>query len=887
MNFGSSGHGRGRGRGKAQNLPLNAWNPQKVNCISTRKFEKKVKTSEVRGYKENYSTQNGRHVEDEWKDRENARESRLQKAKKIKEDAAANFSHLLAESDSSDEELREEEILRKTMNSYKLQLNGEEPDVSEPSNYMSAMLQAGETTCPVCIDQIKHADPVWSCHICFGIFHILCIQRWARQNIGVEKLSSEDSRTEDSFVWCCPNCRHTYTQSECPTRYICFCGKEEDPKFDPWMIPHSCGQKCGKLLMPSCGHECLLLCHPGPCPPCPKTVKTKCHCGRSGPLTQRCSKKNWSCGSVCGKLLACGHHKCSSPCHAGVCPSCSEKSIQSCICSRNRDLRDCADPVWKCNETCDKVLECGNHTCEEICHKDECAPCPRSGKRACPCGKMRLQLPCTEDIPTCEDTCDKLLECGRHYCHRQCHYGACETCRQIITKKCRCGKCSKELPCCQVFTCEFKCTKMKNCNRHPCKRKCCDGNCPPCEQTCNRLLSCRNHKCPAPCHTGSCFPCPLKQEVKCFCGSVKIAVNCGAERSTRPPKCRLPCRIPSTCHHEKRELHKCHFNRCPPCRQICGHKLDSCGHYCPESCHDEIAVKKFSKPMLSSERKSSDVEVMQFPCPPCQVPIERECFGKHEVRVFPCSEVKPFSCRRKCGRTLECGNHFCQLECHLVQDGSSDNEVARECLQCEEPCLKPRPEGCTHSCKRRCHPDECPPCTNYVRISCHCSLIMLELKCSTLTEGNESLRSCKNQCPKVLSCGHRCKSICHPGDCPRTVCNQKVKIFCPCKRRKKETRCNLLNSGETKIECDEKCRELKDEEEKAKEKREAAIKEEEMKKQQEELEWFKRKTEGRKRKQRKVQIEEKTTLFSKRNILIFSSIIILLLSIFIAYFALR
>ena len=48
----------------------------------------------------------------------------------------------------------------------------------------------------------------------------------------------------------------------------------------------------------------------------------------------------------------------------------------------------------------------------------------------------------------------------------------------------------------------------------------------------------------------------------------------------------------------------------------------------------------------------------------------------------------------------------------------------------------------------------------------------------------------------------------------------------------KETRCNLLNSGETKIECDEKCRELKDEEEKAKEKREAAIKEEEMKKQQ-------------------------------------------------------
>ena len=47
-----------------------------------------------------------------------------------------------------------------------------------------------------------------------------------------------------------------------------------------------------------------------------------------------------------------------------------------------------------------------------------------------------------------------------------------------------------------------------------------------------------------------------------------------------------------------------------------------------------------------------------------------------------------------------------------------------------------------------------------------------------------------------------------------------------------ESRCNLLSCGETKIECDEKCRELKEEEEKAKARREAAIKEEEMKKQQ-------------------------------------------------------
>ena len=53
---------------------------------------------------------------------------------------------------------------------------------------------------------------------------------------------------------------------------MCYCGKVCDPKHDPWIAPHSCGDKCGRQLMPNCGHTCLLLCHPGRCPPCPKQV---------------------------------------------------------------------------------------------------------------------------------------------------------------------------------------------------------------------------------------------------------------------------------------------------------------------------------------------------------------------------------------------------------------------------------------------------------------------------------------------------------------------------------------------------------------------------------------------------------------------------------------
>ena len=82
-----------------------------------------------------------------------------------------------------------------------------------------------------------------------------------------------------------------------------------------------------------------------------------------------------------------------------------------------------------------------------------------------------LSLPCTEDVPTCGGTCDKPLACGRHKCTQQCHTGSCGVCRQLVTKTCRCGKREKNVLCSQEFLCEVKCLKMRQCERHPCKRK--------------------------------------------------------------------------------------------------------------------------------------------------------------------------------------------------------------------------------------------------------------------------------------------------------------------------------------------------------------------------------------------------------------------------------
>ena len=80
-------------------------------------------------------------------------------------------------------------------------------------------------------------------------------------------------------------------------------------------------------------------------------------------------------------------------------------------------------------------------------------------------------LPCTEDVPTCGDTCELLLACGHHNCTRRCHSGQCEVCRQMIHKICRCGKRQKSVQCSQEFICDIKCPKLKNCQRHQCRRK--------------------------------------------------------------------------------------------------------------------------------------------------------------------------------------------------------------------------------------------------------------------------------------------------------------------------------------------------------------------------------------------------------------------------------
>lgn len=300
--------------------------------------------------------------------------------------------------------------------------------------------------------------------------------------------------------------------------------------------------RCAALL---CGTRCP---HPASAAPAgPRVVHASCFCGAEL-ADKRCGHHEFSCGGVSGAELPCGH-TCGEVCHDGDCPPCPLISTVACRCGaehaqlpcsqtgvfqvgRMRQLAGCACtgagvevlaggaaaagmPLWllptrslphtnastvvshpslQCTRVCGKPLDCGRHHCEQVCHAGPCGGCRLAGPKACPCGKTQLpHAACDVVVPPCGETCGKLLRCGVHTCHERCHTGPCRTqCREVAVKHCECGKTEKRVQCQETFRCERRCTNMRGCGRHPCRRRCCDGvACPPCEEVCNKWLKCR------------------------------------------------------------------------------------------------------------------------------------------------------------------------------------------------------------------------------------------------------------------------------------------------------------------------------------------------------------------------------------------------------------
>ncbi|XP_065053549.1 transcriptional repressor NF-X1-like [Rhopilema esculentum] len=561
------------------------------------------------------------------------------------------------------------------------------PIDSEQARVLIEQLVEESYECMVCCEYLRSSQPSWCCQNCYHIFHLNCIKQWVKSSVATS--------AGDVNGWRCPGCQNV--TEKMPTNYICFCGKLKNPEWNPrhGIIPHSCGEVCKKQrTSPPCKHLCNELCHPGPCPSCPVMVPKECPCGKTK-TKMRCGQSvTLNCKNICNKTLNCGIHRCLQQCHEGPCSVCEVTEEQYCYCGQENRQRKCGGDKsgtmtdktgktkYSCKNTCSRTLDCGNHSCSQICHPGSCDSCIFLPKNVefCPCKQTRItdllqpdemRKSCLDSIPCCKNFCGKKLQCGSpdepHHCKQICHVGPCQPCDGESKLLCRCHSTQTEIPCKDInpekdILCERRCNKKRRCGRHRCNQKCCVDKEHNCQLICGRKLSCGLHKCDEPCHIGNCPRCwqTSFEERTCYCGETVQypPIPCGAPL----PNCQMPCSRPHPCQHQPQ--HQCH----------------------------------------SEER-----------CPPCVILTQKMCMCNRELRRnVPC-HIANVSCGKPCEKELPCKSHKCQKLCHSG-DCLTDNE------RCRQPCATSR-RDCPHPCGSPCHVGEdCPegPCKSQITVKCKC-----------------------------------------------------------------------------------------------------------------------------------------------------------------------
>ncbi|KAI8039370.1 hypothetical protein M5D96_008093 [Drosophila gunungcola] len=494
--------------------------------------------------------------------------------------AAQKLVDTYASSSEDEGDLDEQHILELLYKNYRpTESAGSSKDAARTSTFLENTLHSGAATCLICIGSIRRVKAAE--------------QQNGQASQGHYNHLGEfvPPKRQKSLHWCCPQCRRDYQPAEKPTQYNCFCGKEANPQNQPFLVPHSCGEICGKLLQPK---------------------------------------------SPCKDLLACGKHKCNQECHRpGQCPPCTSKSMQPCECQRESKMVNCSDRKWKCQNTqcpccgdqcppcekiCGKQLSCNKHKCQSVCHNGPCYPCKLESQINCRCGKTRRSVPCGRERSArivCLELCRITAKCHHAIKHR-CHKGECQPCGQVCglpndTSKCghickarcheavRVNKPKEARP--QAKKYEYKALPHPRCEEgvivtciggHEVATWPCWNSKPSsCQRKCARQLKCGNHKCSLVCHSVQ-LPKDMSQQAGC--------ANCEEGCSgCHPPPC-APCNfvIKSKCHCGLNQLvYKCseYFDETGTVQEIierreklrsCGNrclKNYPCGHRCTAICH--------------------------------------------------------------------------------------------------------------------------------------------------------------------------------------------------------------------------------------------------------------------------------------------------------------
>lgn len=129
------------------------------------------------------------------------------------------------------------------------------------------------------------------------------------------------------------------------------------------------------------------------------------------------------------------------------------------------------------------------------------------------------------------------------------------------------------------------------------------------------------------------------------------------------------------------------------------------------------------------------------PCPPCQAMVTRSCGCGKTSKMYQCNQRQVISCDEQCDKLLSCGVHRCEKKCHL---------------------------------------GDCDTCDKQIEQICYCTRDKRTIACTE--ENNKSVKfSCGRVCNSILQCkNHKCKDICHVGECGNCKLLPASVKTCPC-----------------------------------------------------------------------------------------------------------
>lgn len=186
------------------------------------------------------------------------------------------------------------------------------------------------------------------------------------------------------------------------------------------------------------------------------------------------------------------------------------------------------------------------------------------------------------------------------------------------------------------------------------------------------------------------------------------------------------------------------------CTKMCPGILPRCDHTCRNICHIVDRDHKLYECKEKCERHCPDSARHKcphlcfiYPCPPCEINMERTLPCGHVINLPCCIDIVSYPCQELVSRHLEC-NHTVSLHCRVdVESYTCTTKVDKEL-------------NCGHTKRLPCN----IPITNYECIK----FVSKELDCGH--KGNmkciedASKFACKFPVSRKLLCGHEQMALC-------------------------------------------------------------------------------------------------------------------------------